>query len=88
MERWGKFLSVKFHGNLTSDEEWILKVLPNLVSWKLVYLIFQLRTGIEQTVFRLKTLPQCVLFSVFPTSLWNISLYRCFSVTRFDYNGV
>ena len=55
---------------------------------ELVYQIFQPRTGIQQKVFRLKTLPQCVLFSVFPASLWNISLYRCFSVTRFDYNGV
>ena len=55
---------------------------------ELVYQIFQPRTGIRQKVFRLKTLPQCVLFSVFPASLWNISLYWCFSVTRFDYNGV
>ena len=38
-----------------------LKLLTNLVSWKLAYLISQPRTGIRQKNFRLKTRPLGVL---------------------------
>jgi hypothetical protein len=42
-----------------------LKLITNLVSRKLAYLISQPRTGIQQKVFKLKTCPQVLLQAQF-----------------------